>query len=114
MPRGGSRAVTAPAAACLSRVPATPHCSASQLRRVLAAAEHLPVDMRLALDLQSRSHPEDCWQAALTQRLHEANAGAPSRRGDGAMLNGAVAVTASAMRNATRGATAAKVGRVGA
>lgn len=106
--------MTAPAAACLSRVPATPHCSASQLRRVLAAAEHLPVDMRLALDLQSRSHPEDCWQAALTQRLHEANAGAPSRRGDGAMLNGAVAVTASAMRNATRGATAAKVGRVGA
>ncbi|KAL4422464.1 hypothetical protein ABPG75_008661 [Micractinium tetrahymenae] len=90
--------------------------SAAQLRRLLAAAERLPVDMRLALEIHARSEPADCWYAALTERLREAGApaaatrpsGASARRGaDGAVLNGAVAVAAAAVRRGKRGASAA-------
>lgn len=95
-------------------LPCPPCCSAAQLSRLLAAADRLPVDMRVALDLHSRSQPEDCWHAALSDRLREAEVGASGKRsgdarrggGDGAMLNGAVAAT---VRGAKRGASAAAV-----
>lgn len=72
--------------------------------------------MRVALELHARSQPEDCWYAALTDRLRVAEAstsrkhagGAAPRRGDGAMLNGAVA---AAVRTAKRGAPAATAGQ---
>ena len=44
-------------------------CSQEQLQRLLAAAQRLPVELRIQLELHARSEPADCWHKQLTQRL---------------------------------------------
>jgi hypothetical protein len=44
-------------------------CSQEQLHRLLAAAQRLPVELRIQLELHARSEPADCWHKQLTQRL---------------------------------------------
>jgi hypothetical protein len=44
-------------------------CSQEQLHRLLAAAQRLPVELRIQLELHTRSEPTDCWHKELTQRL---------------------------------------------
>lgn len=48
--------------------------SVDQIKRLLAAAGKLPVEMRIELELHARTEPADCWYRQLTQRLQRGEA----------------------------------------
>ena len=88
--------------------PRPPGRSLHQARRLLDAADRLPVEMRIALDLHARSEPDADWHSQLVaiHRLREIEGAYPVPRQQPAALQAADAALHAARKRAAEGRAA--------